>query len=106
MKKGRFLVICGDWNINLLQENIHQKALLSLLLSKNLLNTVACPTRVTTNSSFLINVMIRNMIFYHTTTMVVELRYSDNFAQVMNIAVKCTLVHSGKTLRESSKKEI
>jgi exonuclease III len=34
-KKGIYLVMCGDWNINLLQENIHQKALLSLLLSNN-----------------------------------------------------------------------
>jgi hypothetical protein len=34
-KKGRFLVICGDWNINLLEENIHLNPLLSLLLSNN-----------------------------------------------------------------------
>jgi hypothetical protein len=25
LKKGRFMVICGNWNINLLQENIHRK---------------------------------------------------------------------------------
>jgi hypothetical protein len=100
IKKGRFLVICGDLNINLLQENSHQKAVLSLLLSNNLLNTVACPTRVTTNSSSLIDVMIRNKICYHTTTKVVELGYSDHFAQVMNIAVKCPSVHSGETVRK------
>jgi hypothetical protein len=29
----------------------------------------------------------------------VELGYSDHFAQVMTIAVKCPLVHSGKTVR-------
>jgi hypothetical protein len=73
---GRFLVICGDWNINLLHDNTHQKALLSLLLSNNLQNTVLCPTRVTTNSSSLIDVMIRNKIFYHTSTRGVELGYS------------------------------
>jgi hypothetical protein len=60
---------------------------------------VACPTRVTANSSSLIDVMIRNRIFYHTTTKVVELGYLDHFAQVMNIAVKCPSVHSGKTVR-------
>jgi hypothetical protein len=59
---------------------------------------VPCPTRVTTNSSSLIDVMIRNKIFYHTTTKVVELGYSDHFAQVMNIAVKCPLGHLGKTV--------
>jgi hypothetical protein len=51
--------------------------------------------RVTTNSIILIDVMIRNKIFYQTTTRVVELGYLDNFAQVMNTAVKCTCVHSG-----------
>jgi hypothetical protein len=60
---------------------------------------VACPTRVTRNSSCLIDVMIRNEIFYHTTTNVVELGYLGRFAQVMNIAVKCPFVHSGKTVR-------
>jgi hypothetical protein len=92
-------VICHDWNINLLQENILQKALLSLLLLNNLLNTVACPTRVTTNSSSLTDVMIRNKIFHHSTTKVVELGYSDYFVQAMNIVVKCPSVYSGKTVR-------
>ena len=87
-KKGIYLVMCGDWNINLLQENINQKALLSLLLSNSLLNTVLCQTRVTKNSSSLIDVMIRKKIFYHTTTKVVELGYSDHFAQVMNVVVE------------------
>jgi hypothetical protein len=62
MNKGRFLVIRGVWNINLLQENIHQKAMLSLLLSNNLLNMVEFPTIVATNSSSLIYVMIRNKL--------------------------------------------
>jgi hypothetical protein len=52
-----------------------------------------------TNSSSLIDIMIRNKIFYHTTTKVVELGYSDNFAQVMNTDVKCPLVRSGITVR-------
>jgi hypothetical protein len=39
LKRGHFLVICGDWNINLLDENTHQKALSSLLLSSNLQNS-------------------------------------------------------------------
>lgn len=98
-KKGIYLVMCGDWNINLLQENIHQKALLSLLLSNNLLNTVLCPTRVTKNSSSLIDVMIRNKTFYHTTTDVVELGYSDHFAHVMNKVVENPKVHPEKIIR-------
>jgi hypothetical protein len=65
-------------------------------LSKKLLNMVTCSMRVTTNSSSQIDVMIRNKIFYHTTTKVVELGYSDHFAQVMNIAVKCPWFIQGK----------
>jgi hypothetical protein len=30
---------------------------------------------------------------------VVELGYSDHFAQVKNIAVKCPMIHSGKTIK-------
>jgi hypothetical protein len=99
--KGTFL---GDWNINLLQQNIRQKALLSLLLLINLLTMVECPVRVTTNSNSLIDVIIRNKIFYHTTTRVVEVGYSDHIAQIMNIAVKCLFIHSGKTVREAFSK--
>jgi exonuclease III len=50
LKRVHSLVLCGDWNINLLEENTHQKALLSLLLSYNLQNMmISCPTRVTSN---------------------------------------------------------
>jgi hypothetical protein len=81
-------VLHGDWNINLLRENTHQKALLSLLLSNNLQIMVSCPTRVTANSSSLIGVMITNKIFYRTSKEVVELGFSDHFALVTNIVVK------------------
>jgi exonuclease III len=63
--KGRLLVLCGDWNINLLEENTYQKALQNPLLSNNLQNTVLCPTPVTPNTCFLLDVIIRNKIFYH-----------------------------------------
>jgi hypothetical protein len=58
------------------------------MLSNNLLNVVACPARVTTDSCSLIDVVIRNKIFYHTTRKVVEQGYSGHFVQVMNIAIK------------------
>jgi hypothetical protein len=99
LKRGRFLVICGEWNIKLLHDSTHQKALLRFLLSNHLQNTVSCPTRVTTNSSSLIDVMIRNKIFCHTSTRVVELGYSDHFALVMNIVVKRPLASSEKVVK-------
>jgi hypothetical protein len=94
-------VICGDWNINLLQKNSSQKALLNLLISNNLLNKVKSPTRVTTNTCSQIDVMIRNKIFYPTTTEVVETGYSDHFAQIMNI-----VVNSLSSLPEFTKKRV
>jgi exonuclease III len=86
--RGRFLVLCGDWNINLLVNNTQQKALISILLANNLLNTVSRPTRVTPTSSSLIDEMIRNKIFYHSSTKVVEMGFSDHLVLVMNILVK------------------
>ena len=43
--------------------------------------------------------MIGNKIFYHTTNNVVELGYSDHFAQVMNIVVENPKVHPEKIIR-------
>jgi hypothetical protein len=96
-------VIYGDWNINLLHDNTHQKALLSLLLSNNLLNTVSYPTRASTDCSLIV-VMIRNKIFHHTSTRVVELGNSNHFALVMNIIVKRPLVSSEKVVKSLKKK--
>jgi exonuclease III len=79
-KKGHLLVLCEDWNINLLEENIYQKALQRLLLLNNLQNTVSCPTRVTSNTCSLLDLMIRNAFLYHSVTRVIEIGFSDHFA--------------------------
>lgn len=50
-KRGKYLVLCRDRNINLLLEDSHQQAFINLLLSNNLINIVSCPTRVTNHSS-------------------------------------------------------
>jgi hypothetical protein len=55
--------ISSDWNINLLIDTPNQNALINLLVSNNLVNTVIYPTRVTLSSSTLIDVMITNKIF-------------------------------------------
>ena len=102
LNKGCLLVICGDLNINLLQNNSLQKTLLNLLLSNNLLNTVQSPTRVSSNSCSLIDVMIRNKVFYPTSTNVVEMGYSDHFALVMNIVIE----NSHVPLSEKTKRRV
>jgi hypothetical protein len=83
-KKVCFLVLCGDWNVNLLTDMPNKNALINLLLSNNLVNTVTYPTRVTWSPSSLIGVMITNKIFYPLETKVMEMGYSDHFAVVMN----------------------
>jgi exonuclease III len=43
--KGRQLILCGDWNLNLLQENVKLNELKSLLEVYNLVNAVDLPTK-------------------------------------------------------------
>jgi hypothetical protein len=54
-----------------------------VLLSYNLINTVALPTRVNKNISSLIDVMIINKQCNNNSTEVVNLGYSDHFAQIL-----------------------
>jgi hypothetical protein len=94
-------VLCGDWNINLLEENIYQKALQRLLLLNNFQNTVSCPTHVTSNTCSLLDVIIRNAFLYHSVKRVTEMGFSDNFALVMSI-----FVHSPSTCEKYVDKSI
>jgi hypothetical protein len=97
--KEHLLVLCGDWNINLLAENTYQRALKSLPLSNNLQNTVLCPTHVNSNTCSLLDVMIRNKDFYHSTTRVIEMGFLHHLALVMSI-----IVHSPSTCLKYMKK--
>ena len=59
------------------------KDLHSVLLSYNLTNTVTLPTRVTKNTSSLIDVIIINKKYNNNSTEVVNLGYSDHFVQIL-----------------------
>jgi hypothetical protein len=95
------MVLCGDWNINLLEENIYQNALQRLLLLNNLKNTVSCPTHVTSNTCSLLDVMIRNAFLHHSITRVIEMGFSEHFPLVMSI-----FVHSPSICQEYVGKRI
>jgi hypothetical protein len=43
--------------------------------------------------------MIKNNIFYHTSTKVMELGFSNHFALVMNIVVKCPSIFSENVVK-------
>jgi hypothetical protein len=80
-------VLCGDWNINLLVENNYRRTLQNRLLYNNLQNTVLCPTRVTSNTYSLLDVMTINKNYYDSTTRVMQMGYSDHSAVIMYILV-------------------
>ncbi|PNF17939.1 hypothetical protein B7P43_G18419 [Cryptotermes secundus] len=85
--KGMKLIRCGDWNINFLQDSTQLSALLNLLETYNLINTVTSPTRVTKNSVSLIDVMITDKVYYKNLTEVLDLGYSNHLAQILHIKV-------------------
>jgi hypothetical protein len=53
------------------------------VLSYNLTNTITLPTRVTKNTSSLIDVMIMNKQYNNNYMEVVNLGYPDHFAQIL-----------------------
>ena len=53
--KRKKIILCGDWNLNFLINNIRLQELENLLLSYDLINTVISPTRITYSSESLID---------------------------------------------------
>jgi hypothetical protein len=85
---GRQLILYGDWNLNLLQENVKLNKLKSLLQVYNLVNTVDLPTRITKNTKSLIDVIIINNSNYTKQSEIMDLGLSDHYAQVLAICIK------------------
>lgn len=111
--KKKYLVRFGDCNITyynitviyyLLQYNSHQQALISWILSNNLLNTVVSPMRIIKNTSSLTDVMITNKIFCNTIMEILEFGYSDHFVQVWNVGADKPKVGHKSIIKKCSKK--
>jgi len=85
LNKNKILVLCGDWNIDLLQEDSDKRDLMDLLLRYNLVNTVKSPTRITPNTKTLLDVIIINKAHYSTPATIVELGLSDHQAQMLPV---------------------
>nr|CAI5856727.1 unnamed protein product [Callosobruchus analis] len=76
------IIICGDFNINLLEKNRQTEGFLDLMVSHNLQHTVFEPTR---GSSLLDNIFV-NCLDFHSCS-VIELGLSDHCAQTISIPI-------------------
>jgi hypothetical protein len=83
--KGKQLILCGDWNVNFLHDNVQLQALQSLLQAHNLSNVVTTPTRITKNTSSLIDFMILNIQLSDNLIKVMDVGYSGHLVQVLNL---------------------
>jgi hypothetical protein len=99
LKRQKF-ILCKEWNISFLQGSVQLQDLHSILLSYNLTNTVTLPTRVTKNTSSITDVMIINKQYNSNSTEVVNLGYSDHFAQILGFLVNNSMTEWRKKLQE------
>jgi exonuclease III len=82
------LILCGDWNINFMQESKRLCDVQELLSLHNLVNTVRSPTRVTNNTESLIDVVITDKESVSDIATVIDLEYSNHKAQVLQLTVQ------------------
>jgi len=83
--KRKKILLCGDWNLNFLIDNTRLHELENLLLSYDLINTVNSPTRITSSSESLIDVIVTNREYLEQSTTVIDLGLSDHLAQLIRI---------------------
>ena len=70
---------------NFLIDNTRLQELKNLLESYDMINTVRCPTRITSSSESLIDVIITNRENSELRAMVIDLGLSDHLAQIIRI---------------------
>jgi hypothetical protein len=85
--KRKRLILCGDWNVNLLQQTPSAQELRSLLLMHNLVNIADSPTRYSRNVNLLIDVIVIDNLKYDMHIRNVDIGYSDHLAQILYINV-------------------
>jgi hypothetical protein len=83
--KRKKLLMCGDWNLKFMLDNIRIQEIKNLLESDNLINIVRSPTSINPSSEFLIGVIVTNKNNSELEECVVDLVFSDHLAQVVKI---------------------
>jgi len=81
--KGKHLVLCGDLNVNFLQQRSKLVDIKNLLAMNNLTNIVQSPTRISSRLVSLIDVMIISNTDKEAFTVNRNLGYSDHLAQLL-----------------------
>jgi len=79
--KGKRLILYGDLNINILQHSGKLQELLNLLTMNNLINVVKFPTRITSHTKSLIDVVIVDNTKDDMLIKILDMGYSDHLAQ-------------------------
>jgi hypothetical protein len=85
LSKNKSLLLCGDWNIDLLHKNNNQKDSVDLLQRYNLVPTVQSPTRIIKSTSSIIDLMIINGMLYKMPASYHELGLSDHLTQILPV---------------------
>ena len=79
------LLLCGDWNLNLLLDNIRLQELQNLLESYDMINMVPDLTRITPYTESLIDVIVTNKENPELRASVVDLGLSDHLSQIVRM---------------------
>jgi predicted fused transcriptional regulator/phosphomethylpyrimidine kinase len=104
-KRKKKIIICGDWNVNLLQENKQVQALNNLLAFHDVINRVTSLTRVTNRSDSFLDVMVTNRQLNKNIIEVVNMGHSDHLAQILWMSVDKDNEELEKVLQRKYTKE-
>ena len=85
MVKHTTLIVCRDWNINILQTSPYMRELNNLLLRYNLKYIVNVPTRITQTTATPLDVVITKEKKSTNSLKVRDLGLSDHYAQILSI---------------------
>jgi exonuclease III len=97
--RNKWLILCGNWNINFMQESVRLHDVQELLSLRNLVNTVKSPT-VSKDKVSLIDVVITNKDSIGELAAVMDLGYLDHKAQILQLNVK-TIVRKCKKIKST-----
>ena len=84
-QKKKTLLLCGDWNVDFLQDSSKLFKLKKLFMMYNLTNVVTTPTRITKKTATLLDVMVVNNPNVVKQVSVIDMGFSDHFARVLDL---------------------